>query len=44
MRVQTDLKAGTDSCYKCGTEISFEMEFEFDFDLILGPRKRHSGC
>jgi hypothetical protein len=45
MNVQTDLRAGWDSCCKCGYEIKCEVDLWcWDFDVCFGWRKKHSKC
>ena len=44
MGVQTDLRAGTDRCYKCGNLILVDVDVAVDIDITFGCRKRHSWC
>jgi hypothetical protein len=44
MGVQTDLKAGGDRCYKCGSLIEVDVDVDIDIDIFFGRRKRHSRC
>jgi hypothetical protein len=44
MGVQTDLRAGWDSCYRCGNFIYVDVDVEVDIDISFGSRKRHRGC
>jgi hypothetical protein len=44
MGVQTDLRAGWDSCYKCGSLIYLDVDVEVDIDINFGCRKRHRWC
>ena len=44
MGVQTDLRAGSGSCYKCGALIVLDVDVEVDIDINFGSRKRHRWC
>jgi hypothetical protein len=44
MGVQTDLKAGSDYCYKCGSLIDVDVDVVVDIDINFGSRKRHRWC